>query len=48
MQVLHAGDGVLKDAANGGDKVTVAEGGFDDGAAHVACCAEDLTKYSLV
>ncbi len=42
VEVLHAGEIIMKAAADGGDKVGVSEGGFDDRAAHVACSPEDL------
>lgn len=46
FESFHAFGGVFEGAADGGDEVIAAEGIFDEGAAHVACCAEDLALYS--
>ncbi len=46
MLILHAGDIIIEGATDSSDKVGVGEGGFDDGAAHVACGPEDLASIA--
>ena len=43
---LNFGDGFLVSSTNGGDGVVVRDGGEGDGAANVACCAEDLRRVN--
>ena len=42
VPVGHLVRGVVQGVADGCDAVGVVEGGTGEGAAHVACCAEDL------
>ena len=48
VPVLHRGERVLKDAADGHDEVVLVEAGADERAAHVPCAAEDLGIVSEV
>lgn len=45
---MHIGERVCQTTSNCCDKVAVGEGGFDDGATHMACGAEDLRISFLV
>jgi hypothetical protein len=48
VPVLHRGEGVLEDAADGYDEVILVETGAYERAAHVPCAAEDLGIVSKV
>lgn len=48
VEFLHAGEVIVEGAADCCDQVRMGEGGFDDGAAHVACCSEDLHGTSVM